>query len=535
MSTMALVFKTALGGDVTAPVLSAVSSGTPGTATATLTWTTNEAADSQVQYGLTTAYGSSVTEDTSPKVTSHSVDLTSLSSNTTYYYRVRSADAAGNVSDWTTSSFLTAVIVDVTAPVISAVSSGTPGVSSVTITWSTDELSDSQVEYGSTASYGNSTTLDATRVTSHSVGISSLVSGSLYHYRVKSRDAAGNLATGTDNTFNTAGAQSIAVILAAIRDLQPGEWYEIGNTALNTAKYSWPGSLVPTKNAAQPFNMSYSGGTFDSVYNRMLVFGGGHLIYGGNEVYALSFDDFVWSYLNEPSPYAIAEAHTQTDAYYSDGRPVSRHSYNQLAFMWPWASLVAVGANAVYFNSDQNVDLPLDVLWDYKRTANPHLYASPTPWTTRGDYAVPVNAYSCSCVDPVTGHLWLMNNQISAGGIFDLDPSTGTWTTRWANNQSGGSFYGYYSICAIDPINRYLIKIGYGKYEKWSIDTDPIVKVASVSGSSIAPLASTHPTLAWNSRTGRFCSWIGGTDRRVVYELDAANGVDSWTTLDAAP
>ena len=39
-----------------------------------------------------------------------------------------------------------------------------------------------------------STPLDATKVTSHSVALASLSPSTLYHYRVKSKDAAGNLA-----------------------------------------------------------------------------------------------------------------------------------------------------------------------------------------------------------------------------------------------------------------------------------------------------------------------------------------------------
>ena len=43
--------------------------------------------------------------------------------------------------------------------------------SGATIIWTTDDFSDSQVEYGTTTSYGTSTTLDTTPVTSHSVPI----------------------------------------------------------------------------------------------------------------------------------------------------------------------------------------------------------------------------------------------------------------------------------------------------------------------------------------------------------------------------
>jgi hypothetical protein len=104
---------------------------------------------------------------------------------------------------YTTSSTISPVASDSSAPVISAVTSSSVTTSSATISWTTDELSDTQVEYGLTTAYGSSTTLDITMATSHSAGLTGLSANTTYHYRVKSRDATGNLATGSDNTFRT--------------------------------------------------------------------------------------------------------------------------------------------------------------------------------------------------------------------------------------------------------------------------------------------------------------------------------------------
>jgi hypothetical protein len=95
---------------------------------------------------------------------------------------------------------------DTTPPTISAVSASSITQSSATIKWTTNESSDSQVEYGLTTSYGNSTTLNTSMVTSHSQALSGLSASKLYHYRVKSKDAAGNLAISGDYAFTTASA-----------------------------------------------------------------------------------------------------------------------------------------------------------------------------------------------------------------------------------------------------------------------------------------------------------------------------------------
>ncbi len=126
---------------------------------------------------------------------------------------------------------------DTTPPSISGISPSGITSSGASIAWTTNEASDSQVEYGPTTSYGQSTPLDTTRVTAHSTALSGLQSSTLYHYRVKSRDAAGNLATSADQTFTT---------LAAVTPLpagcvnSAGTWQNLAHASQNgtfTAEY----------------------------------------------------------------------------------------------------------------------------------------------------------------------------------------------------------------------------------------------------------------------------------------------------------
>ena len=187
--------------DTQPPVISNVAASNITASAATITWTTDEASDTQVEYGLTTSYGSSSSLNAA-LVTSHTVSLSSLQANTTYHYRVKSKDAAGNLATSDDFTFTT-LQGDVTPPVISNVAAGNITASAATITWTTNETSDSQVEYGLTTSYGSSSTLNTSLVTSHTVALSSLQANTTYHYRVKSKDAAGNLATGNDQTFRT--------------------------------------------------------------------------------------------------------------------------------------------------------------------------------------------------------------------------------------------------------------------------------------------------------------------------------------------
>ncbi|MCG3115418.1 MAG: DNRLRE domain-containing protein [Candidatus Manganitrophus sp. SA1] len=284
--------------DTTPPVISGIGVGGVGSSGATLSWSTNEPADTQVEYGTTPAYGTS-TAVVSTLATSHVQSLSGLLPATLYHYRVRSRDAAGNLAVSNNGSFTTAAAPDTSSPtapagltaaavsssqinlawnpstdnvgvsgyrvyrnglqvgtttvtsyansglaadtiynyavaafdaagnlsaqsagasartlpppdtavpVISAVAAGSITTGGALISWSTNEPSDTQVEYGTTTAYGSATPISSTLVTAHSRSLSGLLPSTLYHYRVRSRDAAGNLAVSNNGSFTTAAA-----------------------------------------------------------------------------------------------------------------------------------------------------------------------------------------------------------------------------------------------------------------------------------------------------------------------------------------
>ncbi|HEV8588126.1 MAG TPA: fibronectin type III domain-containing protein [Pyrinomonadaceae bacterium] len=124
---------------------------------------------------------------------------------------------------------------DTTPPVISGEQASNITAGSATVTWTTDEASNSVVEYGLTTGYG-STASDATNVTSHSVPLNNLATNTLYHYRAKSTDAAGNTATSADHSFQTGGSTSYAPSGTTILQgtLSSGSF---SNLATNNASY----------------------------------------------------------------------------------------------------------------------------------------------------------------------------------------------------------------------------------------------------------------------------------------------------------
>lgn len=94
---------------IVAPEITTVSSTNSSGTTTTITWLTNKASSSKVDYSTSsTSYDSSTPEtDIATRVTSHSVTLSNLLPCTTYFYRVRSKNSILNETVSTGSSFLT--------------------------------------------------------------------------------------------------------------------------------------------------------------------------------------------------------------------------------------------------------------------------------------------------------------------------------------------------------------------------------------------------------------------------------------------
>lgn len=173
------------------PAISAVSAN-PGTTTATVTWTTDRPANSRVDYGTTPALGSSASN--APLATSHSIVLSGLATGTTYYYRVTSIDGAGGTATapLTGEPPATFTTVDPNPPVISAVNAVSGFGGTAYVSWTTNKLANSRVDYGTSPSALTLNVTSSALTTGHNLPLSGLTLGATYHYRVTSTDALGN-------------------------------------------------------------------------------------------------------------------------------------------------------------------------------------------------------------------------------------------------------------------------------------------------------------------------------------------------------
>jgi hypothetical protein len=112
-------------------------------------------------------------------------------------------DSSGNIA---TSSTVNFFVHNDPSPIISNLSTSALS-NGVLVSWVTNTLSSSIVDFGLTRNYGTSTSEKDSliRVLNHSISIGALVPCSIYHFRVRSRDFFLEEAVSADDIFSTLG------------------------------------------------------------------------------------------------------------------------------------------------------------------------------------------------------------------------------------------------------------------------------------------------------------------------------------------
>lgn len=240
--------------DTAAPNITAVSVSDITDVSAGISWKTDEAANSFVQFGPTDTdqlvYGNWIYG------TTHAISLLHLAPATQYSFRTVSADVRGNIATTTATTFTTAAATQATlesqlSTITSAaqalpgpIISGQPRVdvtsSTALISWSTDKAANSLVSFATEAEYFNGQTYTQTVgdpdrfINSHSVSLVSLQPDTVYHAQVRSKTEVSQLATTPDFTFRT--AKKIFTI----------ENYSVDTPANDRATFRWTTSEAAT-------------------------------------------------------------------------------------------------------------------------------------------------------------------------------------------------------------------------------------------------------------------------------------------------
>ena len=200
--------------DITPPTISAVSQtsvfvNASDGSSATITWTTNEAASSTVEFGTTASLGE--TKTVSGNSLTHSVTLTRLTPAATYHYRVVSTDASGNgPTIGSTISFAAENLVDTDSPTFSDFSSSGTTHEKITVTWTTNENATSILV--AIAGTDTVTLIDGVRTISHSMSITDTVfarPSTTYKVIIEGQDASNNLGISSSQNVTTSAGPDV--------------------------------------------------------------------------------------------------------------------------------------------------------------------------------------------------------------------------------------------------------------------------------------------------------------------------------------
>jgi len=130
---------------------------------------------------------------------------------------------------------------------------------------------------------------------------------------------------------------ALTALADAVDDLPPGHWYEVPDTSLasldpeKSEQYNpnFPGKSPWAGYQGQKGVMSgWNGAAFDHKRGNLLVFGGGHNAYGGNEVYAFNVRTLQWTMLHPPCVNVDGINPQYSLGLLDDWTPSTFHTYN---------------------------------------------------------------------------------------------------------------------------------------------------------------------------------------------------------------
>lgn len=320
-----------------------------------------------------------------------------------------------------------------------------------------------------------------------------------------------------------------------------GGWEELPNTTLNAQcpADGFNGAENPINGDSEydftffcrNVTEAWSGGAFDTQRNRLYIWGGGHMNYLGNELYALNLDTDpstntvpVMTRLTDPAPLDYETVLTEPQLHPSelppfDGtQPKSRETYDGMVYLpgpdkiWTWSGSLSL------------FGLPDGVTWLF----DPNL-SSWERQTPSGDIPFK-NIGAVSAYDQNTGAVYLHNMQ----NLF-----------RYTYDASGGSYEQLTMNVAallvhmngvIDPKRNKFILIGDGQGENGtgnglsvmydiSNDSNFEIEVIYAVGDTQF-LGAEAPGLAYDPTIEKVVAWAGG-DTLYVLDLDA--NPPTWT------
>jgi hypothetical protein len=278
-------------------------------------------------------------------------------------------------------------------------------------------------------------------------------------------------------------------------------WLELPDTELSKVCACNDGFPEVCANSGCGGIFAWSSGAYDSLRSRLIVFGGGHSDYFGNELYALSLSDRAMSRLNDPGLPLADECSSSTANGTQAG---SRHTYDALLYVAHADRLWTYGGSMTpcgYLSDDTWTYSFADEKWE------PHQPTGPKPKAVPGivaDY------------DPMSKKIFVHDDS----SLYSYDLEQDAFELLLEDDTID-----YHMTGVIDPVARKLVVVGAGSVYVYGLDADHEPVTLETTGADEL-VGSGYPGLAFDEQSGKIVAWNGGDS---AFSLDLASG--AWTAL----
>lgn len=302
-------------------------------------------------------------------------------------------------------------------------------------------------------------------------------------------------------------------------------WTEVANSRMDAVA---PSPAPPGSAPIAGVISAWSGGAFDSVNNRQLVWGGGHGDSADNSVYAFRLASMNWARVFGPTANNIITASDgiESSGYYATTtgggtpdttRPRARHTYGLIAFsggkMWSPCGV------ALYSAAGSSAELDaFDVSTDtWARVAD----------SAPGDF----NFDGAFCAD-ASGNLWHYKGGGNTGYLWHYNIAGNSWVSHGDQFVDTEVLSADYVTSVFHPGTGRMYTFGGGRGVSWTLNpaAGAIVHTDRPTTGPQNIVNADGPGLAYHPGSGKIIGWAGGS---TVYALDTAT--HTWAAIDLDP
>lgn len=284
---------------------------------------------------------------------------------------------------------------------------------------------------------------------------------------------------------------AIADIVAS---MAAGTWHELPGTNMSAVFPPKEGHPAWGVEGPAAVVADWCGAAFDTERNVLVITGGGHTAYGGNEIYEFSLPDIKWARVTDPSP-MIPDASKGGDPCYvtTDGSRVSCHTYDGLEYVPPLKSLFLWGGAAYRSgNPDDSHAYLVDLQthkWQQKALSPSAVIEVATAWDSKR------NRMLC----------------VFKTGLYAYDPTVDKWSVV-----ANGWWYQTNCTAAYDPDHDLMLLLSSEPHTQASyigFTKDTTLAKAPLDG----PCPTSRAGLVYCPDVKKFVIWTGDT---TVWTID---------------